>query len=231
MIRGIIFDLDDTLYDYSFLEQEATNVIEQYAEQLLQIKKELFREAVQIGKEKVKKQLPFVAAGHSRVLYYQKALEHLNYYPLSMALELEQIYWDYFFQQMKLRKGVEELLNLIKKIGWKISICTDLTTAIQLQKIRVLGLERWIDCIVTSEEVGVEKPNSEIFCFCLEKMQLDRKEVIMVGDSLERDIKGAEKVGIQAIWYVNHKIEVQQKERHMVENFTELFEEVKCGKF
>lgn len=226
MIQGLLLDLDDTLYEYSQLEPEARKAAEDYAEQTLQIERVLFQKAVQLGKEQVKRQLPFVAAGHSRVLYYQRALEVLGYPFLSAALELEQIYWKTCLERMKVREGVEELLTLVKEKGWKVGICTDLTAQIQLQKIRVLGIERWIDCIGTSEEAGIEKPDPRFFRFCLEKMKLKADEVLMVGDSLYRDIEGAENAGIRAIWYVNHRGEEKERKGAWVRSFAELIEEV-----
>ncbi len=231
MIRGIVLDLDDTLYEYSSLEPGAREAAEQYAERILKIEKSAFQRAVQIGKEKVKRQLLTVAAGHSRILYYQKALEELGYIPLSAAFELEQIYWKFIFDRMRLREGAEELLNLVKGMDWKIGICTDLTAGVQLQKIRILGLERWIDCIVTSEEAGVEKPHPEIFRLCLEKMGLNRNEVFLVGDNFSRDIEGAKKAGIWSIWYKRGETEKQTKEYPVIQNFSELRRKIEDGIF
>ena len=58
-----------------------------------------------------------------------------------------------------------------------------------------------VDCMVTSEEAGVEKPAPGIFNLCLEKLRLPAGEVCFVGDNLERDVKGAMAAGMQAVWF------------------------------
>lgn len=57
--------------------------------------------------------------------------------------------------------------------------------------------------------MGVNKPNPQIFNVLLNKLNLQPSQVIMIGDSLEKDIKGAENANIKTIWYnpnkkVNH---------------------------
>ena len=79
-----------------------------------------------------------------------------------------------------------------------IPICcvTDLTAEIQFKKLSYLNLENHIKYIVTSEEVGIEKPHRKMFEKALEKLRLKSSQVIMIGDSLEKDISGAENIGI-----------------------------------
>ena len=65
-----------------------------------------------------------------------------------------------------------------------------------------MGLEKQIDFLVTSEEVGCEKPNKLIFEKALEKINLENDQVIMIGDSELKDIKGAKNLGIRSF----HKV-------------------------
>lgn len=229
MLRGILFDLDDTLYDYKGLERNAKESAEDYAESVLKIERDKFREAFREGREVVKRQLPYVAAGHNRLLYYQKALEILRYRVISSALELEEVYWNYLLEHMKLNEGVEELLKFVKGKGWKIGICTDLTAQIQLRKIRKLGLDKWLDCLVTSEEAGIEKPNLEMFQLSLRKMGLESKDVLYVGDSYCRDVEGARSAGMNAVWYVPGFDRESPGECICTQNFRDLMEELKNG--
>ena len=229
MLKGILLDLDDTLYDYKGLEKRARQSVEDYAEKVLQLDRNRFCEAFREGREAVKQQLPYVAAGHNRLLYYQKALEIMNYRVKSSALELEEVYWNYMLEHMKLNKGVIELLEFAKKKGWKIGICTDLTAQIQLRKIRKLDLEQWIDCLVTSEEVGVEKPNIKIFQICLSKMGLESKEVLYIGDSYYRDVEGALNAGMKVVWYISDLKGVSPEKCKCTDNFIKLIEELKDG--
>lgn len=58
-----------------------------------------------------------------------------------------------------------------------------------------------MDFIVTSEEAGREKPKPSIFRLALKKAGCSPKETVMVGDSVEKDVRGAEKAGIAGILF------------------------------
>lgn len=199
--KGIIFDLDDTLYDYRILEKKAYIQVEEFALKQLGIERKIFRDSLLKAKKEIKARLPYSASGHNRLLYFQRILEISDYCMLSVAIDLEEVFWSYVLTHMELNKDAEELLDYCKGRKMKIGICTDLTVGIQLKKIKKLGLEKWMDCLVTSEEAGIEKPAMEIFHLCLEKMGLDSEEVIYIGDSYEKDIMGALRTGMKAIWF------------------------------
>jgi putative hydrolase of the HAD superfamily len=61
-----------------------------------------------------------------------------------------------------------------------------------------LGLDMYVDFVVTSEEVGLDKPHSAMFSTALTKLNLKNEEVIMIGDDLTKDIDGARKQNIKA---------------------------------
>ena len=54
--------------------------------------------------------------------------------------------------------------------------------------------------ITISGELGYKKPSKEIFTHTLNKLKVRTKDVIMIGNSLESDIKGANNSGIRSIW-------------------------------
>ena len=114
------------------------------------------------------------------------------------TLRLEKLYWITFLNKMKIDKNANLFIN--KCFSYKIPVCciTDLTAQIQFRKIIKLNLEEKINFIVTSEEAGIEKPNKVIFDLALEKIKLEYSDVIMVGDSFSKDIKGAKELGIKS---------------------------------
>lgn len=206
MIKGAIFDLDDTLYNYKYINETAINKVCEYACKQLNIDKNTFYKAFELGRENTKKFMPYdCAAKHNRIIYFQKTLEVLGLNPIEYALEMYDVYWNTMLDKMKLNFGVIELFDYLKKNNIKIAICTDLTTHIQHRKLRKLKIDKYIDCIVTSEEAGLEKPNPIIFKLCLDKLQLEAKETFYVGDSFKKDIIGASNVGIFPILIGDNK--------------------------
>ena len=70
--------------------------------------------------------------------------------------------------------------------------------------VKMIGIDKYLSGAVSSAEVGVSKPNPEIFEAVLNKAGEKAKSCIHVGDDYEDDIVGANNVGIASIW-LNHR--------------------------
>lgn len=85
---------------------------------------------------------------------------------------------------------------------YKMAIITNGLTQVQKRRIRNAPFARYFQEVIISEEIGISKPNPEIFIHTLEKLDhKDTESVLMIGDSLTSDIKGGEKSGIDTCWY------------------------------
>ncbi len=201
MLRAVIFDLDDTLYEYERLNRAAIEKLCAFVCEKLGVTQRQFREAFDRGRGETKRVLGHTGASHNRLLYCQKTLEYLGQPPAGLALDMYETYWGYMLEHMRLRDGTEELLGYCREQGLRIGICTDLTTHIQHRKLRVLGLSDFVDALVTSEEAGVEKPGRAIYEMILEKLRVQPEEAVFIGDSLEKDVLGPERMGMHAVWF------------------------------
>jgi putative hydrolase of the HAD superfamily len=142
-----------------------------------------------------------VGASHNRLLYFQKTLEYLGAKPIPVSLQMYELYWTTFLDKMQPYTGLRELIDGLKEKRITIAVCTDLTAHIQHRKLKALGLSDDVSYLVTSEEAGMEKPHPEIFHLCLEKLKLPAEEICFIGDSYEKDIKGAAAAGMQTVWF------------------------------
>ncbi len=201
MIKGVIFDLDDTLYNATECYQYGMNSLSEYVYEEFDIQKEDFIDKFAAAKKDVKTQLGDVAASHNRLLYIQRFLEMIGKSPFQYALKMYEIYWNSAFKDMSLYEYVIPLFRMLKGQKRKIIILSDLTAHIQYRKIERLAIRDYIDFLITSEEVGKEKPSGESFDAVKKKTGLTENELLMVGDSYEKDIIGARKAGIRAIQY------------------------------
>lgn len=201
MKKGVIFDLDNTLYNYDKCDKKAQQVLQDYCELTLHVSKETFSVLYARAKEDVKRQLGNVGASHNRMLYMQRLLELINSKPISYALELYDVYWDTMLSEMTPFEYVIPFWERLSENNIKIGILTDLTVHIQHRKLRALGISDYVDAIVTSEEVGAEKPDSIMFERMIQKLGIAADELIMVGDSEEKDCEGARRCGIEAIHF------------------------------
>ena len=205
MFKGVIFDLDGTLYDYAANDMIAMKNLCARAKERLGIEEEEFLEAYGQARKLVKSRLTEGAAQHNRLIFCQTALELLEINPFHHALELYEAYWGCFLEHMVPYDGVPDMLKQLKAIGIRTAICTDMTAHIQYRKIRQLGLADDIEMLVTSEEIGEEKPSPLMFQRSLKKLGLKPKDAAYIGDSFERDIKGASACGLHAIWFVGNR--------------------------
>src|SRR5436309_854942 len=70
--------------------------------------------------------------------------------------------------------------------------------------VEAFGLADLLDVIVFSEEVGVSKPDAEIFLHALTELGIEPEQAVYVGDLLATDVRGAAHVGmttVQALWF------------------------------
>jgi len=84
----------------------------------------------------------------------------------------------------------------------RLALITNGLTKVQHARLAASGLDGTFEVVVISEEEGVAKPDPAIFDVAFERMGGPvRREVLMVGDSLTSDIRGANAYGIDACWY------------------------------
>ena len=190
--EAVLLDIDNTVYAYdpahrAAMERVTTKVVSSFG-----IAREAFHEAFARARNEVKHALGATASAHSRLLYFQRALEliGLGSQPL-MALDLEQTYWRTLLSSARLFDGVREFLDDLRLRGVPAVVVTDLTAQIQLRKLVYFGLDRYFDFVVTSEEAGADKPSPLPFELALRKLKEPRRTIWMVGDNPATDILGA----------------------------------------
>lgn len=200
--KGILLDIDNTLYDYNLCHKYAFEQCIIWIFYNHKINKENFINAFNLSRKTINSRLKNTAASHNRLLYFQLTLEKLNLNPLKYSLDLYNCYWDNFLSIMTPFKDIDFIFEKYKNICF----VTDLTVHIQHRKIIKLGLSKYSNHIVSSEEAGCEKPNKVIFDLAIDKLNLKKNEVCMIGDNFEKDILGASQNNIASIWLNTEKV-------------------------
>lgn len=196
-VKGILLDIDNTLYDYDSCHKFAIDKCRLWLENHLNIDEDSFNFAFKQSRKTINLRLKETAASHNRLLYFQLTLETLKINSLIYSLQLYDCYWDNFLSFMKPYQGID---YLFEKYKGGICFVTDLTAHIQHRKIAKLDLSKYPNHLVTSEESGCEKPNSKIFKLALSKLNLDASQCCMIGDNFKKDILGADNLNIKSIW-------------------------------
>lgn len=209
MFKGILLDIDNTLYQYDPLHAIAQKALLAKISEDHKLADDQVMEAYKQAKLLVKNNLPAVAASHNRLLYVQTTCELLNIDALSNSLDLYNCYWDTFLNALRLTAGAKQFFSRYGHLP--ICLVTDLTAHIQHRKIAQLELMHWANFVVTSEEAGCEKPHPYMFELALRKLGLNANEVCMIGDSYKKDIQGAKNLGIHAFWLTDEAPQVNEK--------------------
>lgn len=94
---------------------------------------------------------------------------------------------------------VEPTLQGLRKTH-QLALVTNGAPDLQREKLRGAGLAHYFETIVVSGDLGFGKPDARIFQLALDRMGTVPGKTVMVGDSLKRDVAGAQQVGIRGIW-------------------------------
>ena len=82
----------------------------------------------------------------------------------------------------------------------RLALLTNGAGDVQREKLARTPFARYFDVVVVSVEVGVGKPDPRFFEIALERLAVAKADATMVGDSLLRDVGGAQRAGLPAIW-------------------------------
>lgn len=202
MTKAVFFDIDDTIYDYIGAHNNTMPVMKEWAYENLGIAKEDLEKYVAEARVKADDRAGRdYAVNHNRLVRFQCMLETLGKPVFPYAYEMYNLYWDTLIDQIIPSPGIEELMKELKQRGIYIGIGSNMTSDVQYRKILKLGLGKYIDGIVTSEEAGAEKPHRKIFDLCVEKAGVAMEESVFIGDSIAHDVNGAQNVGMPVILY------------------------------
>lgn len=199
MIKSVMFDLDDTLYDFTSAHAVALRLLTAYAGARLELSPERFEALSREAFRRQKDRLGQCAAIHNRLIRFQLLLEAAGK-PVAYAPEMTELYWNAVLERIRPREGAIDTLASLRFMGLTVGIGSNMTADWQYAKLKRLGLMTYVDFIVTSEEAGVEKPDAALFRLCTEKAGCAPGECAFVGDSLEGDALGARDAGMVAFW-------------------------------
>jgi putative hydrolase of the HAD superfamily len=198
-IEHVFFDLDHTLWDFeknsglTFEKIFRENNIDVKIDDFLKVYVPLNLAYWKLYRnEKVTKE-------ELRYARLKKSFDAVNY-TISDALidKLATEYIENLAEFNHLFEGTFELLDYLKE-KYTLHIITNGFEEIQSKKMVNSNLYHYFDQIITSESVGVKKPNPKVFNFALESAKATKENSIMIGDSLEADIQGALNAGLKAI--------------------------------
>lgn len=198
-IQHVFFDLDHTLWDFeknsdlTFHKVFDKQQVQVNLQDFLTVYKPLNREFWKLYREeKISKE----ALRYQRL---KKAFDAVNYTISDALIDTIAIeYIDFLPHFNHLFDHTFEVLDYLKP-KYQLHIITNGFEEIQTKKMQSSNIHHYFDKIITSESVGVKKPNPKVFQHAMEITNARKDNSIMIGDSVEADIEGALQVGMKAI--------------------------------
>lgn len=204
MIRNVLFDLDDTLFDFHKAEKIAlTKTLVHFGidptEETLALYStinaahwkrlelgEISREEVKVGRYRELFKTIGVECDPVKATAYYESMLAIGHYFMPGAPELlEELYGKY-----------------------RLYIVSNGTAKVQEGRIGSSGIKKYMDGIFISQILGANKPDKQFFDICFSEIpDFSLSETVIIGDSLSSDIKGGINAGITTVWFNTKGIE------------------------
>lgn len=194
----LLFDADGTLFDYDQAEASALQrTFDQYGLPWQANSLPLYHQInAQMWQALERGQITPAVLGTRR---FELLFEALALPPLPAAFSAS--YLQHLAESAQLMEGAQALLQNLH-VHYRLAILTNGLKAVQRPRLERSGLRPYIAELIISEEVGAAKPDPAIFDAALARMGWPaRASVLMIGDSLTSDIRGALHSGLEACWY------------------------------
>ena len=198
MIRNVLFDLDDTLFDFHKAEKIAlTKTLVHFGidptEETLALYStinaahwkrlelgEISREEVKVGRYRELFKTIGVECDPVKATAYYESMLAIGHYFMPGAPEL-----------------LEELYR-----KYRLYIVSNGTAKVQEGRIGSSGIAKYMEGIFISQILGANKPDKQFFDICFAEIpDFSLSETVIIGDSLSSDIKGGINAGITTVWF------------------------------
>lgn len=154
---------------------------------------------------------------------FMKPLEHYGIHDVELADHLSEDYVYWSPRIVRLVPRTMELLDYLKP-KYHLHLITNGFQEVQHTKLNGSGLEPYFETLTVSEEVGVKKPNPEIFHYALRKAGAIAEESIMIGDEMAVDIDGARAAGMDTVMFNPKREKIEGNRTFEVNDLREIME-------
>lgn len=202
MIRGVLFDLDNTLVDFMRMKRLASHEAARamvgagadFGVDADRAGDLLFEHYLEHGIESDDAFASFLAKhNQARLAYGQSTAEKALAAGIQAYLRAKDLFLTPY-------PGVRRTLVELVRRRVRLGVVTDAPRLKGWQRLVAIGIADFFDVVITFEDTGTRKPGPAPFRAAVDALDLKPFEVVMVGDWPERDIEGAKNLGLRTVW-------------------------------
>ncbi len=222
----VFFDLDHTIWDFETNSWETLEEVWQKFDlfKIAKIPLEDFRNRYREENHKlwVRYNKGEIGKKEIRNTRFKTVLEIFDANRFLDHYLLEEYYLDTCPLKTSLVEGSIEVLDYLIDKGYELHVLSNGFEETTERKLNNSGIKGYFKNTLTSEQLGVTKPQESFFTQAMDISGSTRDEVIMVGDNLSTDIMGAKNAGIDQIYFNPYKAEHQEEPTYEIHQLMEI---------
>ena len=190
MIKGVVFDLDNTLLDFMKMKEFAVKAAI----------KGMIEAGLKVNEDKSYKEINSIYEEfgweNQKVfdVFLEKSIGHVDNKFLAAGIVAYRRARE---ANLMAYPNVNKTLLALSKSGIKLGVVSDAPSREAWMRIYYLNLYHYFDVVITFDDSGERKPSPIPFQLALDGMGLRPEETIMIGDWPERDVVGAQQIGMK----------------------------------
>ena len=200
MIKALFFDIDDTILDYdlcaAFTVRRACETLGVPYSQEVQTEYRRIDDALWARQKLGELTIPQVLDLRNTHM--------MDYLGLTDGMSFQEAFIAAFGESCDLVEGASEVLRAAKERGLPVYSASNGFLQVQTNRLTKAGVLQYFDRLFVSETIGYEKPDIRFFAHCLKETGYAPHEVLMIGDSVTADVKGALNAGWNAVYLNRH---------------------------
>jgi 2-haloacid dehalogenase len=205
MVRDIVFDLDDTLFDFHADERVALE--KTFRELSIPATEPVFARYSELN------QMQWKALERGEITRDEVKLRRFALLFAELDMDAGQapvaarIYQERLAEDFHYIAGARELLEELDG-HYRMFLISNGNLSVQEGRLAKAGIGHFFSDVFISEVLGVEKPNKEFFDYAFAKIRdFDKAQTLLVGDSLTADIQGGINAGVRTVWFHSPGVE------------------------
>ena len=142
-----------------------------------------------------------------------------------LCLEMNDTFLDYCSSKPGVIEDAHELMDYLKRKGYKIHMTSNGFHEVQYKKLAACGLRPYFDTIILSEDAGANKPSPLYFDYAFKMSGACRQSTLMIGDNLQTDIQGAMSAGMDTLLFNRWQVRLEESDitpTYVVDTLTDI---------